>query len=158
MAAIAALSLVLGGAGEPDPCPTPAPDSKEAGLLDEARGQSRFAMLYPCSLPAGEKLSAATVKGGLGAQSLTLEFTGPFAMSLRQSQVAPVIGPDPVGTSHIRVGLFSGIIGDLVERNDGSGHFLYIVTWNRNGIFYELNATGPSQSRRQILLVVTSLR
>ena len=155
--AIGALSVIAGGAGEPDPCPTPVPGTKEATLLERARREARFVLLYPCSLPAGQRLSAAAVVGEPGAQSVTFEFTGPFAMSFRQSQLSPVIGPEPIGTSRIPVQLFPGVAGELIERNDGTGDFLYVVTWNRDGVFYELRATGPSQSRRQILLVVQSL-
>lgn len=45
----------------------------------------------------------------------------------------------------------------LLEVNDGTRKALYHLFWERDGLFYELQAVGPPLQRRQILQVATSL-
>jgi len=126
-------------------------------MLEQARAEAGFRVLYPCQLPAGERLASVAVTGQPGKRTVTLAFEGPFEISLRQSQVAPIYGADPTGASRINVDLFPGVTGILLERYDGSSRAQYDIYWDRDGLHYELLVVGPPLSRRQVLLVVTSL-
>jgi hypothetical protein len=78
-------------------CPMPATGSKEDALLQEARSQAKFALVYPCQLPAGESLDGATVTGTPERQQAELSFGGAFDIKLRQSTYPPTANPDPSG-------------------------------------------------------------
>ncbi|MPZ50381.1 MAG: hypothetical protein GEU75_13955 [Dehalococcoidia bacterium] len=139
-------------------CPTPVPGSREEGMLSEARTQAGFSILYPCQLPNSQRLSNTTVIGEPGRQQAELVFIGPFDLTIRQSQYPPAVSPDPSGASRITIDLFPNVRASLIERNDGSSSALYHLFWDRDGIFYEVQAAGPSQERRTILLIATSLQ
>ncbi len=141
----------------PQACAKPPAESEGGRMLAEGRSSVPFPVLYPCTLPNGESLTNVAVTGERGRQAVTLTFDGPFEMSLRQSEAAPVYSPDPAGTSRSPVSLFPGVSGTLIERYDGSRHAQYQVVWERDDIFYELIAVGPPLQREQVLLVITSL-
>lgn len=84
-------------------------------------------------------------------------FAGSFTLTLRQSQFAPLVNPDPTGASRVLVNLFPGVTVTLIEQNDGSQKALYHLFWEQAGLFYELQAAGPPQQRRLILQVAASL-
>jgi hypothetical protein len=140
-----------------DSCPMPTAGSEQAALLDRARGEAAFNLLYPCRLPAASRLIAANVQGARGRQQTELVFNGPYDMTIRQSQVPPAQSADPAGASKIDVQLFSNTQATLIERNDGSQKALYHLLWVRNGLYYELQAYGPPLQRRQILDAARSL-
>src|SRR5262249_23934120 len=117
-----------------------------------------FPLLYPCELPAGEKLTAVTIAGEIGAQSGTLTFGGPFDMTLRQSQVPPALSADPAGASLIIIDLVPSVKPQLIQRHDGSRKAEYHLVWNQQGIFYDLLADRPPLSREQILKAARSLK
>ena len=139
-------------------CQLPATGSREAQLLADARRQINFNLLYPCRLPGATYLESIAVTGMPGRQQVELTFDGPFEMAVRQSQVPPPLNPDPTGASRTDIDLFADVRGVLIERNDGSARALYHLYWNRGGLFYEVQATGPPLQRRQILQVATSLQ
>ena len=141
-------------------CPTPPPGTEAARLLDGVRAQARFAVKYPCKLPAGERLEGATVTGMPGRQRVELAFDGPFDIKVRQSQVPPAFSPDPAGASRIQIelGLPGVPTATLIERNDGTSDALYHLFWEQQGLFYEVQAFGPPQQRRTILQLATSLQ
>jgi len=138
-------------------CSQPAAGSNEAMLLDRARGEAAFNLLYPCRLPAASRLIAANVQGARGRQQTELVFNGPYDMTIRQSQVPPAQSADPTGASKTDVQLFTNTAATLIERNDGSQKALYHLLWVRNGLYYELQAFGPPLQRRQILDAARSL-
>ncbi len=143
--------------GLDNPCPTPAAGSEAGSLLADARSEAPFAVLYPCQLPAGEQLVGETVTGPAGRQQAELVFAGPFDLTLRQSQYPPPTNPDPTGASRSEIDLFPNVRAILLEVNDGTRKALYHLFWERDGLFYELQAVGPPLQRRQILQVATSL-
>jgi hypothetical protein len=108
-------------------------------------------------VPGGQRLASASVIGPAGRQQAELTFEGPFDMAVRQSQFPPPVTPDPSGASRITVDLFPNVRATLIERNDGSSRALYHLFWEREGIYYEVQAVGPPLQRRAILLVATSL-
>jgi hypothetical protein len=138
-------------------CPTPTAGSESAMLLDRARSEAGFNLLYPCKLPAATRLIAANVQGVKGKQQTELVFNGPYDLTVRQSQVPPAQSADPAGASKIDVQLFPNTEATLIERNDGSQKALYHLLWVRNGLYYELQAYGPPLQRRQILDAARSL-
>lgn len=138
-------------------CPVPAPDSREGRLLQSVRAEAVFPVLYPCTLPLSQKLESATVIGNPGRQSVTLVFSGPFDLTVRQSQFPPAFNPDPAGVSRSRLDLFPDTRAVFLERNDGSPRAQYHILWDRNGIYYEVQAIGPPLQKRQIIAVATSL-
>ena len=113
--------------------------------------------MYPCRLPAGQRLAGGTVTGPAGRQKAELVFEGPFDLTLRQSQFSPAVNPDPTGASRSEVDLFPNVRAVLLEINDGTQKALYHLFWERDGLFYEIQAFGPPLQRRQILQVATSL-
>src|SRR5262249_3053972 len=139
-------------------CYFPSAGSEAEAGLKEARGKTGFSLLFPCPLPGGGSLTSAHGVGGRGQQSATMAFSGPFDMTLRQSQVAPRVSADPAGSTHITVSLFSNVKADLIERNDGSRRAEYHVIWSQGTMFYELLADGPPLSRDLILNVARSLQ
>ena len=139
-------------------CPTPPPGSHADGLLAQARAQAGFTVLYPCQLPNAQELSTATVTGVAGRRQTELVFTGPFDLTIRQSQYPPAVSPDPSGASRITIDLFPNVRATLIERNDGSSRALYHLFWEQNGIHYEVQAVGPPQQRRLVLLIATTLQ
>jgi len=160
-ALIAALVYVATTVSVTEPtggCYFPAAGSSQESILTEGRTKARFNLLYPCQLPGGEALTAINVSGTAGQQTAVLAFDGPFDMTVRQSQVAPILSPDPAGTSHIVVDLFPNIKADVIERNDASRNAEYRVVWAQGGVFFEVLAAGPPLSREQILKVARSLQ
>ena len=89
-------------------------------MLNQARTQARFAVLYPCQLPAGESLTGSSVQGTPGRQQAELVFGGAFDLTLRQSQYPPPLAADPTGASRIVIDLFPNVPATLIEVNDGS--------------------------------------
>jgi hypothetical protein len=156
--ALLVLLFATCSSNDPDsPCPTPAAGTNGAGFLAEARAQASFPVLFPCQLPAGQTLTGTSVQGDPGRQQAELVFDGPFDLTLRQSQYPPPLAADPTGASRIVVDLFPNVRGTLVEINDGSRRAQYHLFWERNGLFYEVQAVGPPLQRRFILLIATSL-
>lgn len=96
--------------------------------------------------------------GETGRQRVELVFQGAFDMTLRQAQVPPPVTPDPTGASRITVRLFDNVPASLIESNDGTGDALYHLYWERNGVYYELQAYGPPLQRETILRVARSLK
>jgi hypothetical protein len=146
-----------GAEEDPTGCRTPVPASQEAMLLDRARGEASFNLLYPCRLPAASRLVAANVQGARGRQQSELVFNGPYELTIRQSQVPPAVSADPAGASKIDIQLFPNTEATLIERNDGSQKALYHLLWIRNGLYYELQAFGPPLQRRSIIDTAQSL-
>ncbi len=139
-------------------CPASGDGSREAALLDEGQAQTAFDILYPCRLPNSQRLITIDVVGDRGKQSVTAVWDGPFEITVRQSQVAPVVNADPAGASHIVLAdLFPGIKVDLIEINDGSSRALYHLIWARGGMYYEVLAVGPPLQRRLVLEIARSL-
>ncbi len=98
------------------------------------------------------------VTGQPGRQQAELVFDGPFDLTLRQAQYAPAVSADPAGASRTEIDLLPNVRATLIERNDGTRKALYHLLWQRNGIYYEVQALGPPLQRRTILLVATSLQ
>ena len=98
------------------------------------------------------------VTGQPGRQQAELVFDGPFDLTLRQSQYPPAVAADPAGASHSEVALFPNVRATLVERNDGTRCALYHLFWEQDGLFYEVQASGPPLQRRTILNVARSLQ
>lgn len=138
-------------------CPAPPAGSKAGQDLAQLRRQASFALRYPCYLPAGQQLESVSVSGQPGRQHTEMVFEGSFTLTLRQSQLAPLVNPDPTGASRVLVNLFPGVTVTLIEQNDGSQKALYHLFWEHAGLFYELQAAGPPQQRRLILQVAASL-
>ncbi len=158
MVAVAVYSAAVCTVTEPTGgCDFPAEGSREAATLDAARAKAAFTLLYPCDLPEGQGLTSVDVTGAAGRQSATMFFDGPFEISVRQSQVAPIQSADPAGASHIVIELLAGVNADLIERNDGSRRAEYRIVWARGGFYYEVLALGPPLSRRQIVNVAKTL-
>lgn len=159
IAAVAFLAFTCSSADVESDCPIPADGSKQAAMLEEGRSQAGFHVLYPCKLPNAQELSTVSVVGDRGKQSVTLVFGGPFDLTIRQSQVAPVVNPDPSGASHsVLNDLFPGVKADLIEINEGTRRALYHLIWSRAGMYYEVLAVGPPLQRRAILEVARSLQ
>jgi hypothetical protein len=157
LVALVFMAFTCQSADNGDACPMPSPGSDEAMLLDRARSEAAFNLLYPCRLPAASRLIAANVQGARGRQQTELVFNGPYDMTIRQSQVPPAQSADPIGASQTDVQLFSNTQATLIERNDGSQKALYHLLWVRNGLYYELQAYGPPLQRRQIIDAAQSL-
>ncbi len=103
-------------------------------------------------------LESASATGQTGKQRAELVFTGPFDLTIRQSEAPPLVTPDPTGSSRIVVQLFDGVLATLIERNDGTSKAMYHFYWERNGRFYELQAFGPPLQRDAMLRVIRSLQ
>ncbi len=139
-------------------CPTPVPGSDEANLLAQARSSTDFTLVYPCYLPNTEHLTSQSVTGTTGRQSSELVFSGPYDMTVRQSQSAPPVSPDPSGASHVSLTLFTNVPATLIEVYDGSSKALYHLFWEQNDLFYELQVYGPPQERDTVLKMARSLQ
>lgn len=158
MAAIAFLFAMCGGGGAVSACPTPIPGSDQDAQLQRVRAGAAFTVLYPCYMPNGQRLVKGTVSGTAGRQQTELVYEGPFNLSIRQAQFAPVIPEDPAGASRSLIDLFPNVRATLIEVNDGSGDALYHLFWERDGLFYEMQAYGPPLQRRTVLQVARSLQ
>ncbi len=115
-------------------------------------------MLYPCFVPGGTQLSGGTIVGSPGRQQAELVFAGVFDLTIRQAQYPPAVAPDPTGASRRVIDLFPNIPADLIEINDGSSHASYHYFWERDGIYYEVQAIGPALQEHAIREVATSLQ
>jgi len=115
-------------------------------------------VLYPCSLPGGTELYDGSITGDAGRQQVELFFEGVFEIAVRQAQFPPAVAPDPTGATRRTIDLFPNVPAALIEINDGSGDASYHYFWERNGIFYELQAVGPPLQERTIRAVATSLQ
>jgi hypothetical protein len=138
-------------------CPTPAPGSDQAAILQQARDNARFPLLYPCSLPGGQRLASSSVTGETGRQQAELVFTGAFDLTIRQAQFPPAVSADPSGASRRVINLFPNVRATLIEINDGSGDAQYHYLWERGGIYFEVQAVGPPLQERAMRRVATSL-
>lgn len=96
--------------------------------------------------------------GQPGRQRSELRFEGPFDLALRQAQTPPAQAADPTGATRIVIELLPQVRATLIEVNDGSGQALYHLFWEQDGLFFELQASGPPLQRRTILEVARSLR
>jgi hypothetical protein len=139
-------------------CYLPAEGSRQGDVLKEGKAKAGFNLRYPCQLPAGQTLTSISVVGQTGRQSATLNFDGPFDMTIRQSQIPPALSADPAGSSHVVIDLFPSIKAQLIERNDGSRKAEYHLVWSQDAIFFDLLADGPPLSREQILKAARSLQ
>ncbi len=138
-------------------CPTPGPGSDEDQFLTDARSRATFQVLFPCKLPGAERLIGSAVNGAPPRQRVELIFNGPFDMIVRQSQFPPAVNPDPTGASRVDIDLFPNVRATLIERYDGSRHTEYQLYWERNALFYEVQAEGPPLQRDAILTLARSL-
>jgi hypothetical protein len=138
-------------------CPRPASGSDQDDMLQRAETTAGFDVLYPCFLPQTQNLSSTSVIGEAGRRQAELVFDGPYDLTIRQAQFPPAVSPDPAGASRITIDLFPNVKAMLIEVNDGTGEALYHLFWERQGIYYELQAYGPPLQRRAILNVATSL-
>ena len=136
---------------------TPLPGSDEDLLVQSARQAAGFVLLYPCYVPNAQTLESTAVTGEPGRQATSFVWTGPFEFTIRQSQYPPAVSPDPSGASLSTLDLFPNVRADLIERNDASGDAMYHLLWQRNNVYYELQAFGPPQQRRIILEIARSL-
>ena len=143
--------------GTDEVCPKPEAGSAGAAILAKTRAGAPFSLLYPCQLPAGERLIGGTVIGPPGRRQAELVFEGTFDLTLRQSQFAPPVNPDPTGATRSELDLFPNVRAILLEVNDGTRDAFYHLFWERGGLFYEVQALGPPLQRRLILLIATSL-
>jgi hypothetical protein len=145
------------GGGPVEACPQPVTGSPQERMLQRVRDEASFPVLYPCSLPLNHPLINTTLVGQPGRQQAELVFQGAFDLTIRQAQFPPAMAPDPTGASRRTIDLFPNVRATLIERNDGSGHTLYHYFWQRNGIYYELQAVGPALQERTLRQVATSL-
>jgi hypothetical protein len=152
------LAATCSGGSPTGVCPTPPPGSDAEALLQGARDAADFTLVYPCSLPGSQSLSSASVTGEPGRQQAEFVFSGAFDITLRQSQLPPAIPPDPTGVSRRDIDLFPNVRATLIEINDGSGDAQYHYFWQRDGIYYELQAVGPPLQERALRRVATSLQ
>jgi hypothetical protein len=158
VALVAFLAYTCEGAAPEEACPMPKEGSRQANLIAEGKGQAGFAILYPCKLPNSQILTAFDVLGPAGKQTVSIAFDGPFQITIRQSQIAPVINADPTGASHSVVrNLFPGTDAELIEINEGSGNAQYRLIWSRARIYYEVVMTGPPLQRKAVLDLARSL-
>jgi hypothetical protein len=128
-------------------------------MLAQGRTDATFQFLYPCYLPNSQTLRAVSVIGDRGRQSVVVSWEGPFELTFRQSQVAPLANTDPAGASRRVVNqLFPGTNADLIEINDGSSRASYHLVWSRGGFYYEVLAVGPPLQSRVVLEVARSLQ
>jgi hypothetical protein len=147
------------GTGPPlEACPMPPVGSEGEAILQRVHGASLFTILYPCSLPGSQELSGGSVTGNPGRQQVELVFSGVFDLHVREAQYPPAVAPDPAGSSRRTIDLFPNVPATLLEVNDGSGDASYHYFWERNGIFYEVQAVGPPLQERTIRAVATSLQ
>ncbi len=159
MAVIAVLGFVTCRSNDPtSACPTPVPNSKQADLLSQARGQAKFSLSYPCFLPNVQDLTKANVEGVAGRQQAELVFNGTFDLTIRESQVAPAVSADPAGASRRTLDLYPNVPATFIERNDGSNKALYHLFWTQNGLFYEVQAAGPPLQSDAIVQIARSLQ
>ncbi len=141
-----------------DACATPVPGSEAERLINEARDQAGFPLVFPCYLPNAEDLESTAVTGEPGQQAASFVWTGPFDFTIRQSQIPPAVSPDPSGASRVTIDLFPSIQATLIEQNDASGDALYHLFWTQENVYYELQAYGPPQQRRIVLQIARSLQ
>jgi hypothetical protein len=152
-----ALAIATCSGGAVSACATPLPGSEGERQLTQMRSQAGFQVLYPCYLPGSERLETASVIGQPGRQQTELVFDGPYEMSIRQAQFEPPVMADPAGASRTIIDLFPNTRATFVQVNDGSSRALYHLYWEREGFYYELQASGPPLQQRQIRLIATSL-
>jgi hypothetical protein len=159
LAALALYFVATCSGGAPiEVCPTPAPGTPQEEVLQRVQEDADFDVLYPCTVPGAQQLASGTITGEDGRQQAELVFSGPFDLTIRQSQIPPAVGPDPAGASRRVIDLFPNVRATLIEINDGSGDAQYHYFWERDGIFYEVQAVGPPLQERAIRQVATSLQ
>jgi hypothetical protein len=146
------------GASTVQACALDSLTPKESAVLDKARQQAGFDLLFPCYLPNAQTLESSAVTGDPGRQAASLVWTGPFDFTISQSQFPPAVSADPSGSSRVTVDLFPDTQADLIERNDATSEALYHLLWQRDEVYYELLAYGPPQQRRIILEIARSLQ
>jgi hypothetical protein len=158
-AAIVVYLAATCGAGDPvSACPQPVDGSAGEAALQRVRDEAGFEVLYPCSLPGGTQLYDGSITGEPGRQQVELFFEGVFEIAVRQSQFPPAVAPDPTGATRRTIDLFPNVPAALIEINDASGDASYHYYWERDGIFYEVQAVGPPLQERALRAVATSLQ
>jgi hypothetical protein len=138
-------------------CDLPAAGSAGEAVLARLRAAASFTIRYPCNLPAGEELVSGDVTGEGSREAVIMVFEGPFELTLSQALSPPVVNPDPTGTTRRFENLYPDVRATLIERNDGTQDAFYDLLWERDGVYYEIVATGPTQTRRLILDIALSL-
>jgi hypothetical protein len=139
-------------------CPLPKEGTHQADAIADGKSKAGFPVLYPCKLPNSQTLTSFDVVGAPGKQSVSITFDGPFEITIRQSQIAPVVNADPTGASHTVVrDLFPGTDADLIEINEGTGKAQYHLIWSRGPMYYEVLMTGPPLQRKAVLDLARSL-
>ena len=151
------MAATCGSVEQTEACATPVPGSEAAALIEDARSQAGFELVYPCFLPNAQMLESTAVTGEPGRQAVAFVWNGPFEFTIRQSQYPPAVSADPSGASRVAIDLFPATRATLIERNDASGDALYHLLWQQDDIYYELLAYGPPQQRRIILDIARSL-
>jgi hypothetical protein len=138
--------------------PLPKPESDDYLTVVRVQDEARFDVVFPCYLPNSQELRSGSITGETGKQSVEFAWEGPFKdLILRQSQFAPAPVASTVGASRRTIDLFSNTRATFVEINDGSAEAQYYLLWEREGIFYELQAVGPPLQQDLILRVARSL-
>ena len=79
-------------------------------------------------------------------------------MVIRQAQFAPAPVARNGRASRRTIDLFPNTRATFIEINDGSAQAQYYLLWQRNGIFYELQAVGPPLQQNTILRIARSLQ
>ena len=140
-----------------DACPMPKPGSDEYLFVQRAVDEAGFEVRFPCYLPNSQRLRSGAITGQEGRQLVEFAWDGPFDMVVRQSQYAPAPVAATAGASRRTIDLFPNTRATFIEINDGSAKAQYHLLWNRNGIYYELQAVGPPLQQDAILRVARSL-
>jgi len=139
-------------------CATPVAGTDAAGMLEDARSQAGFDLLYPCYLPNAQALESTAVVGDPGRQAASFVWTGVFDFTIRQAQFPPAVSADPSGASRVSIDLFPATPATLIEQNDASGDAFYHLLWQDDDVYFELFGYGPPQQRRIILDIARSLQ
>lgn len=151
------LATTCSSSDRAEACLLPEPGSDEYALVQRVRAEAGYELLYPCYLPNAQALESTAIIGDPGRQAVSFVWRGPFEFTIRQSQYPPVVPPDPAGVARSGLNLFPNVRAELIQRNDGTGDAMYHLLWQRDDIYYELQAFGPPQQRRIILEIARSL-
>jgi hypothetical protein len=141
-----------------DACPLPEPGSDAYLYVQRAIDEADFEVQYPCYLPNSQRLRSSAITGEPDRQLVEFAWDGPFDMTIRQAQFAPAPVAATVGASRRTIDLFPNTRATFIEINDGSAKAQYHLLWNRNGIYYELQAVGPPLQQDTVLRIARSLQ